>query len=520
MAGSTSGATNTGVMVAAECRSTWQRNDALVGKMRVNNFVVPFLFDTGAVKTILDYSVFLELLRHCRRRKRVSSGLSLRAFTGEMKSASGVMRVEGQIQVNLHIGGVYLQNQVILVADLPNGISCLLGRDLIALCPEYQFHFDKLKGAIKATSRLSSGELECIHESDDQTSQDDDELQQDEVLLNVGESWREDQSESEVAVDLMVEHSLPTVSASDVETELSEVLVGGAQVMLDDENVISICPVEKLAERIADEVEQVSEEVDQEELALRDEPKKPPLLCGGHSVESGLGEKEIERLRQDIKNELSTISAKTMKELTPSQEFRHVIELAEPNQPPINLSFHRRVPFHQRTAFRLLIKELEDASLIKKSKSAWAAPVRLVAKPDGSIRMTINFKRLNDVTKKDAFPLPHIEDLYMQIYAKQVFTKVDCYSGFYQIGMDERSAEYTAFACSEGLFEFTVMPMGLTNSPATFQRTMMTILADFIEEGFVIVFIDDILIMSMCVLSHVIHVLSGFANVFDVMASK
>ena len=82
-------------------------------------------------------------------------------------------------------------------------------------------------------------------------------------------------------------------------------------------------------------------------------------------------------------------------------------------------------------------------------------------KPDGSIRMTIDYKRLNCVTKKDAYPLPNIEDLYMKLYPMRWFTKIDCYSGFYQIGLDDASAECTAFACEWGLFEFRCMPMGV-----------------------------------------------------------
>ena len=203
------------------------------------------------------------------------------------------------------------------------------------------------------------------------------------------------------------------------------------EVILDEENVISIRLAKQVATATVEEIEEEEEDEAGDELVLRDEPKKPPLLCGEHSSDLGLSENEMEKLRQDIRDELSTIGAKAMKELTPSREYVHVIELSQSDQKPINLSYHRRVPFHQRVAFRKLIRELEEAKLIKKSKSAWAAPVRLVAKPDGSIRMTINFKKLNDVTKKDAFPLPHIEDLYMQIYAKRVFTKVDCYSGFY-----------------------------------------------------------------------------------------
>ena len=97
--------------------------------------VVPFLFDTGAVKTILDPSVYQEILRRSRHQKRSTSSLMLRAYGGELKSASGAMRVEGKFQCKVQLGGVFLQNQEILVANLPNGISCLLGRDLIERCP-------------------------------------------------------------------------------------------------------------------------------------------------------------------------------------------------------------------------------------------------------------------------------------------------------------------------------------------------------------------------------------------------
>ena len=87
-----------------------------------------------------------------------------------------------------------------------------------------------------------------------------------------------------------------------------------------------------------------------------------------------------------------------------------------------------------------------------------------------------------------------------------MFSKLDCYSGFYQIKLDPNSAKFTAFACEWGLFEYKVMPMGLSNSPATFMRLMNKVFADLIDKGIVIVYMDDILIHSETFAQHLKHV--------------
>ncbi|KAF9752788.1 Retrovirus-related Pol polyprotein from transposon [Nosema granulosis] len=95
-------------------------------------------------------------------------------------------------------------------------------------------------------------------------------------------------------------------------------------------------------------------------------------------------------------------------------------------------------------------------------------------------KMCIDFRRLNNVTIRDAYPMPRVEDLIDALSGARDFSKMDAESGYHQIEMDPRDIEKTAFACREGLFEFTRMPFGLVNVPAIFQRIMNTILRPFL----------------------------------------
>ena len=130
----------------------------------------------------------------------------------------------------------------------------------------------------------------------------------------------------------------------------------------------------------------------------------------------------------------------------------------------------------------------------------------LVSKPDGSIRVTIDYRSLNERTLKDAHPLPNNEDLYALLAQSRWFTKLDLYTGYFQILMKKECRKLTAFRCEWGLFEYLVMPMGLTNAPATFQRAMNQVLKRFIVAGFVVVFLDDILIHSETLVEHFKHI--------------
>ena len=131
------------------------------------------------------------------------------------------------------------------------------------------------------------------------------------------------------------------------------------------------------------------------------------------------------------------------------------------------------------------------ARVIRPSHSDWTSPIVLASKKDGETRFCVDFRRLNEVTRKDAFPLPLISDLLDKFAAARYFTSLDLRTGFWQIRMKQEDAAKTAFLTRQGLYEFTVMPYGLTNAPATFQRLMNQVLAGLLWNG-VVVYIDDI----------------------------
>ena len=114
--------------------------------------------------------------------------------------------------------------------------------------------------------------------------------------------------------------------------------------------------------------------------------------------------------------------------------------------------------------------------VIEPSTSPWTSPVVLVTKKDGSIHFCIDYRQLNDVTRKDAYPLPRIDDILDALEGSQYFSTLDLYSGYWQVDMDKADKEKTAFITRKGLFQWRSMPFGLCNAPATFECLMDLIL--------------------------------------------
>ena len=137
-----------------------------------------------------------------------------------------------------------------------------------------------------------------------------------------------------------------------------------------------------------------------------------------------------------------------------------------------------------------------DGGAIRPSKSPWCNAIVLVRKKDGTLRFSIDFRKLNARTKKDSYPLPRMQETMESIVGAQFFSSMDLKSGFWQVRISERSQQYTAFTVgSLGVYEFLRMPYGLCNAPATFQRLMKNCLGE-LNLTYALVYLDDVIVYS------------------------
>ncbi|GFT27591.1 hypothetical protein TNCV_4559421 [Trichonephila clavipes] len=212
---------------------------------------------------------------------------------------------------------------------------------------------------------------------------------------------------------------------------------------------------------------QISAENLQEELDLR-------------HVENRQIKKELEKLIQDYKPEKTACTDVTM---------RIILKDEEPVcQPP------RRLDFTEKQEVNKHIEEWLNEGIIRPSSSEYASPIVMVKKKEGSSRMCIDYRKLNQKLVKDKFSLPIIEDVLDTLQEAKEYSTLDLRNGFFHVDVDEDCRKYTSFIVPKGQFEFNKVLFGLSTSPGVFQRYISSIFRDLTRKGIVISYLDDLVI--------------------------
>jgi hypothetical protein len=194
-----------------------------------------------------------------------------------------------------------------------------------------------------------------------------------------------------------------------------------------------------------------------------------------------------------VVNEFPVVFPKELSGMPPDRDIEFMTEL-KPGTTPIYKTPYRMVT-PELAELKEHIKELLEKGFIHPSSSPWGAPIIFVSKKDGTQMSCVHYRALNGVTIKNKYPLPRIDDLFDQLRGACVFAKIDLRSGYHQLKVRECDIPKTAFILWYGLYEFTVMPFGMTNAPAYFMYMMNKVFMEYLDK-IVVVFIKDILVYS------------------------
>jgi hypothetical protein len=179
----------------------------------------------------------------------------------------------------------------------------------------------------------------------------------------------------------------------------------------------------------------------------------------------------------------------------------YVRETRPIRQPP-------RIPLAKQADVKETLGDMQRHGVIEESDSTWSSPVVLVRK-NGELRFCVDYRKLNDVTKKDCFPLPQIDDTLDTLAGAKWFSTLDLKSGYWQVDVHPDDKEKTAFSTGQGLWQFTVMPFGLWNAPATFERLMETVLRGHTYDS-CLVYLDDVIVIGRTFQEHILNLRKVF----------
>ncbi|XP_055836661.1 uncharacterized protein LOC129905251 [Episyrphus balteatus] len=214
------------------------------------------------------------------------------------------------------------------------------------------------------------------------------------------------------------------------------------------------------------------------------------------SIADNIAIREKSDLNETESRELELVLEELFKSMTEGLGCTNLVEhKIRTSAEPIKQRYYPVSPAIQKHIDKEL-QEMLEAGVIEKSKSPWASPILLVKKKDGSFRFCVDYRKLNEVTDRDAYPLPFISAILDKLRNAKYLSSLDIKSAYWQIPVEEESRKYTAFTVpGRGLFQFRRMPFGLHNSPATWQRFIDDVLGPDLEP-FVFVYLDDIIIVT------------------------
>ena len=250
---------------------------------------------------------------------------------------------------------------------------------------------------------------------------------------------------------------------------------------------------------------EVSNDVEQQEFAT------PQHLTELFNKSSTMLDKDQKVKLGNLLLKYQDAFAKSSNDLGKCSILKHRIDTAEaaPVRQPM-----RRTPQAFEGEEEKYLKEQLETGVIQPSNSAWSSPIVMVRKKTGDVRVCIDYRKLNERTIKDAYPLPRIDMCLDCLSSAKIFSTIDLQSAYMQLELTEEDRSKTAFITKYGLFEYSVMPFGLCNAPSTFQRCMELVFRG-LQWNFLLVYLDDIIVLASNFEEHLARLEEVFKRLFQ-----
>lgn len=471
---------------------------------KIGEVVVDFLIDTGAAVTVVNFSVWEELRRFSQfQRIGLTSTIGMQTVSGEP------LKVRGKVSLPLEVSKAMFPFEVTIIDGLAH--DAILGKDFLEY---YKSRIDFSSGMLELrqdlqlpiqSSVLASVQSRKVHAQKTYCIPP-----MSETIINAYVSSVED--EEDMAIFEPLEDLLDRHQCLGAHTLVCVNKEGHVPVRLLNPAANPITIYGDTTLGTLEPASFITRQEDPQEGKTMHSSKENKINTLGPNATA-----EREMIRQMTTNsdvtpeqraELEYILrdnadtfAYSNQELGRTAIVQHTIDTG--SHPPIRHRPYRTTP-EKREEIDKQVKEMLEANVIRPSTSAWAAPVVLVAKKNGTMRFCVDYRQLNSVTVRDNFPLPRIDDTLDALVHTEYFTTLDLKSGYWQIEMHPTSREKTAFITHDGLYEWNVLPFGLSNSPSSFQRLMSHILRGLTWRT-CLLYLDDIIIYSRSFSEHLSH---------------